>query len=189
MAGGSSTSDGHLWCAARAMCTCTHAHWAAAASRLTLACRGRPYAQPRKRCRKRLALWVLRERERESVSEVTFASAELASVTIDSKYDVNHITIQGNLSSPLSSLDALCVVCECCACSGSLVLGPLGPCLVFTLLPPFTRTLRLTDTWSHSKYCDRVPACTASVLCVCALFGQGSRCTLCMCSRCPLLSQ
>ncbi len=173
------------------VCTCsqthTHATWAAAASRLTLACRGRPYAQPQKRCKKRLALWVLRERK--SVSEVTFRSAELVSVTIDSKCDVNHITIHGNLSSPLSSLDSLCVVCECCACSGSLVLGPLGPCLVFTLLPPFTRTLRLTDTWSHSKYCDRVPACTASVLCVCALFGQGSRCTLCMCSRCPLLSQ
>jgi hypothetical protein len=54
------------------------------------------------------------ESERESVSEVTFPSAELASATIDSKYNVNHITIHGNLSSPLSSLDALCVVSECC---------------------------------------------------------------------------
>jgi hypothetical protein len=113
------------------------------------------------------------ESERECVSEVTFPSAELASVTIDSKYDVNHTTVHWNLSPPLSKLDSLCVVCECYVCRGSPVLGPLGPCLVFTLLPPFTRTVTLTRTGPHSKYCDHVPACTASVLCVCALFDQG----------------
>jgi hypothetical protein len=91
------------------------------------------------------------ESERECVSEVTFPSAELASVTIDSKYDVNHTTVHWNLSPPLSSLNSLRVVCECCVFRGSLVLGPLGPCLVFTLLPSFYPHSDTHTHWSAFK--------------------------------------